>query len=52
MKPFVGAKSLLLAIGFAPSKGDPTQLVLNEDADVQVIKDTKVKLEAAFAAFG
>ncbi|CAJ1936359.1 unnamed protein product [Cylindrotheca closterium] len=52
VKPFIGAKSLLLAIGFAPAEGDPTQLALKEDADIQVIKDTKTKLEAAFVAFG
>lgn len=52
VKPFIGAKSLLLAIGFASSESDPTHLVLKEDADIQVIKDTKAKLEAAFVAFG
>jgi hypothetical protein len=52
VKPFIGAKSLLLAIGFAPSESDPTHLALKEDADIQVIKDTKAKLEAAFVAFG
>jgi len=52
VKPFIGAKSLLLAIGFAPSEGDPTQLVLSEDANIQVIKDAKAKLEAALIAFG
>jgi len=43
---------LLLAVGFAPSESDPTHLVLKDDADIQVIKDTKAKLEAAFVAFG
>jgi len=52
VKPFIGAKSLLLAVGFAPSESDPTHLVLKDDADIQVIKDTKAKLEAAFVAFG
>jgi len=52
VKPFIGAKSLLLAIGFAQGENDPTHLVLKEDADIQVIKDTKTKLEAAFVAFG
>lgn len=51
IKPFLGAKHLLLAVGFAPSESDSTQLVLKEDASQQVLKDTKVKLEKALAAF-
>jgi hypothetical protein len=43
---------LLLAIGFTPKEGDPTHLSLKDDADLQVLKDTKKKLEKAFVAFG
>eukprot|EP00957_Ditylum_brightwellii_P002300 177398-Ditylum_brightwellii.AAC.1 len=50
VKPFVGAKSLLLAVGFAPSDGGDA-LVLKEDADRKVLEETKGKLEAAFAAY-
>lgn len=54
VKPFVGAKNLLLAVGFAvPEKGnDGTRLVLKEDADVEVLKSTKVKLEEALVNYG
>ena len=51
VKPFLGAKKLLLAVGFAPDEDDPTHLVLQDDANLQVLKDTKEKLEKAFAAF-
>eukprot|EP00339_Tiarina_fusa_P001082 CAMPEP_0117059772 /NCGR_PEP_ID=MMETSP0472-20121206/41555_1 /TAXON_ID=693140 ORGANISM="Tiarina fusus, Strain LIS" /NCGR_SAMPLE_ID=MMETSP0472 /ASSEMBLY_ACC=CAM_ASM_000603 /LENGTH=543 /DNA_ID=CAMNT_0004777681 /DNA_START=135 /DNA_END=1769 /DNA_ORIENTATION=+ len=51
VKPFVGAKQLLLALGFAPKQGDPTFLCLKEDADPQVLVDTKAKLEKAMAAY-
>lgn len=52
VKPFLGAKQLLLAIGFAPKEGDPTFLCLKEDADPQLLLDTKTKLEKAMAAYG
>ncbi|KAL3934589.1 MAG: hypothetical protein SGARI_003324 [Bacillariaceae sp.] len=52
VKPFIGAKSLLLAVGFSQVENDPTHLGLKEDADLQVLKDTKAKLEKAMVAFG
>ncbi|KAG7368657.1 PUB domain containing protein [Nitzschia inconspicua] len=52
VKPFLGAKSLLLAVGFAPKDNDPTHLVLKDDADSQLLKDTKEKLEKALVAYG
>jgi hypothetical protein len=52
VKPFIGAKNILLAVGFAPEDGDPTHLVLGEDVDVQTLKDTKEKLEKALIAYG
>jgi thiol-disulfide isomerase/thioredoxin len=52
VKPFVGAKQLLAALGFTPKKGDPTFLCLKEGADPQVLADTKTKLEKAMAAYG
>jgi thiol-disulfide isomerase/thioredoxin len=52
VKPFIGAKKLLLAVGFSPVDNDPTHLALKDDADLQLLKDTKAKLEKAFAAFG
>jgi hypothetical protein len=51
VKPFVGAKSLLLAVGFSPQEGDPTHLVLG-DAEQQLLKDTKDKLEKAITNYG
>jgi hypothetical protein len=52
VKPFLGAKAMLLAVGFAPKDDDPTHLALKEDADQQVLKDTKEKLEKALIDFG
>jgi hypothetical protein len=51
VKPFVGAKQLLQAVGFSPKEGDATLLELQEDADQKVLEVTKTKLEAAFASF-
>ena len=50
VKPFLGAKSLLMAVGFSPNEGGD-KLVLKEDADPELLKSTKEKLEAAFAAY-
>ena len=54
VKPFVGAKSLLLAVGFVlPEKNnDGTHLVLKEDADLELLKTTKTKLEQAMVKYG
>jgi UBX domain-containing protein 1/4 len=57
VKPFVGAKSLLLAVGFQQAEKDPTSLVLvHEDpmnpADMQLLASTKKKLEDAIIAYG
>jgi UBX domain-containing protein 1/4 len=52
VKPFVGAKSLLVAVGFSPQENDPTHLILKEDVDYQLLKDTKEKLEKAMLAYG
>jgi UBX domain-containing protein 1/4 len=51
VKPFLGAKSLLLAVGFEQAESGEA-LVLNPDADVQVLSDIKSKLEAAMIAYG
>lgn len=47
MKPFLGAKSLLLSVGFNPSE-DGTALELSEDADMAVLKQAKEKLDVAY----
>jgi len=51
VRPFVGAKKILLAVGFAPDEKDKTHLVLKEDADVELLLSTNVKLEQALAKF-
>ena len=51
VKPFIGGKHLLLAVGFSPKEGDPTMLELKPDADAQVLRDTKEKLIKAIAEF-
>lgn len=54
VKPFLGAKNILLAIGFGlPEKNnDGTHLVLAKDADIELLKATKVKLEEALVKYG
>lgn len=46
IKPFVGGKQLLLALGFQPSESGQ-HLVLADDADTQLLSDTRTKLKAA-----
>ena len=50
VKPFVGAKQLLMAVGFKQNKSGDA-LVLVEDTDLELLADTKAKLEVAFAAY-
>ena len=49
-KPFVGAKALLMAVGFSPNEAGDA-MVLKDDADPEVLATTKTKLEAALAAY-
>ena len=51
VKPFVGAKNLLMACGFAPNESGDA-LILKEDASVELLQTTKQKLEAALIAYG
>jgi thiol-disulfide isomerase/thioredoxin len=50
VKPFVGAKQLLMAVGFSQNEAG-TALVLKEDADAQVLTATRVKIKAALDAY-
>lgn len=50
VKPFIGAKSLLLAVGFSENN-DKTLLVLSDDADFDVLKSTQEKLDKAHNAY-
>jgi hypothetical protein len=51
VKPFIGAKNLLIAVGFKKNeKGDA--LVLEDDADTELLAATKAKLEKAMVAYG
>lgn len=54
VKPFLGAKNLLMAVGFVlPEKNnDGSHLVLKEDADIDLLKSTKAKLEQAMVKYG
>ena len=49
VKPFIGAKQLLLAVGFLPDDGD--KLVLTESADKMLLFQTKEQLENAIANY-
>lgn len=51
VKPFVGAKSLLLVCGFDPSDNGES-LELKTDADLNVLAEIKTKLEAAMIQYG
>mmetsp|Transcript_36450 Transcript_36450/g.41585 ORF Transcript_36450/g.41585 Transcript_36450/m.41585 type:complete len:552 (-) Transcript_36450:68-1723(-) len=53
VKPFLGAKNILMAVGFGiPENGDKSHLALKEDADIELLKSTKAKLEKAMAKYG
>jgi hypothetical protein len=50
VKPFIGSKNLLIAVGFKLNeKGD--SLVLEDDADMELLAATKAKLEKAMVAY-
>eukprot|EP00571_Detonula_confervacea_P012271 CAMPEP_0172298862 /NCGR_PEP_ID=MMETSP1058-20130122/1318_1 /TAXON_ID=83371 /ORGANISM="Detonula confervacea, Strain CCMP 353" /LENGTH=556 /DNA_ID=CAMNT_0013008157 /DNA_START=34 /DNA_END=1704 /DNA_ORIENTATION=+ len=50
VKPFMGAKSLLLCLGFAPNEGG-TALELGEDSDMAALTQAKEKVEAAYEKY-
>jgi len=50
VKPFVGAKNLLMAVGFQQSE-DGNSMKLKEDADQSLLAATKIKLEVAMEKF-
>lgn len=50
VKPFIGAKSLLLAVGFTENK-EKTQLVLPNDTDMDVLNTAQEKLQRAFNSY-
>lgn len=50
VKPFIGGKHLLVAVGFKENEGG-TALVLKEDADPKLLADTKDKLKAALDSY-
>lgn len=50
VKSLVGAKALLLAVGFSPNDNNDA-LILADTADRDILAQTKQKLEAAFAAY-
>ena len=52
VKPFIGAKELLMAVGFQQPEGSPGTLVLVDDANYELLSATKAKLEAALIAYG
>jgi len=50
VKPFMGAKNLLLCVGFSPNEGG-TAMELADDADMKVLETAKEKVEAAYANY-
>jgi len=53
VKPFLGAKQLLLAVGFGVPEGDVdgSRLVLKADADLELLNATKTKLQQALEKY-
>merc|ERR1712176_210441 len=51
VKPFLGAKNLLMAVGFGIPENKKDHLVLKEDADIELLRSTKAKLEEAMAKY-
>merc|ERR1712070_504514 len=53
VKPFVGAKPLLMAVGFQKPEGVGNDvLVLSDDAERDTLEETKTKLEKALEVYG
>jgi len=50
VKPFVGSKSLLLAVGFNPNPSNDTLILTEPDYDL--LRNTRSKLEAAMISYG
>lgn len=51
VKPFIGAKQLLMAVGF--QQIDPSTLSISDDTyNLQLLTETRTKLEAALVAYG
>jgi UBX domain-containing protein 1/4 len=51
VKPFIGAKQLLHAVGFTQNEAGDA-LVLNDDANIHILADTKDKLGKAIDSYG
>jgi UBX domain-containing protein 1/4 len=51
IKPFIGAKNVLLACGFQLEENGE-KLILSADADLTILEEAKAKLEAAIKAYG
>ncbi|GAX18694.1 hypothetical protein FisN_10Hh092 [Fistulifera solaris] len=54
VKPFVGAKNLLLAVGFSQEKDSEgiDHLVMNDEPNTSLLAETTAKLEKAIVAYG
>eukprot|EP00977_Amphora_coffeiformis_P028748 scaffold36847_cov176-Amphora_coffeaeformis.AAC.1 len=52
VRPFIGGKQLLLAVGFKPTEDGNFLVLSDEHTDAQLLADTKAKLEAALIAYG
>ena len=52
VKPFIGAKQLLMAVGFQPNEGGDALILAEDNVNLQLLTDTKAKLEAAMVAYG
>lgn len=51
IKPFVGGKQLLMAVGFLPTEDGKALVLSDEHVNLNLLADTKAKLEAAMTAF-
>ena len=52
VKPFIGGKQLLMAVGFLPNESGDALVMSEEHYNPDLLADTKAKLEAALVAYG
>lgn len=52
VKPFIGGKQLLMAVGFLPNDGGDALELAEERVNLELLAETKAKLEAALDAYG
>ena len=52
VKPFIGGKQLLMAVGFLPNDAGDALVLSDEHYNAELLVETKAKLDAALVAYG